>query len=67
MAIKLEVKNVSKTFRSDNREVAALKDISFEVEAGSFLVIAHGTADEVAKARGILEAAGATEAETHGA
>lgn len=39
MAIKLEVKGVSKTFKSDNREVDALKDISFEVEAGSFLVI----------------------------
>ena len=37
------------------------------LKAGRFLVIAHGTADEVAKARGILEAAGAIEAETHGA
>jgi hypothetical protein len=35
------------------------------LKAGRFLVIAHGTADEVAKARGILEAAGAVEAETH--
>lgn len=39
MAIKLEVKNVSKTFRSDTREVDALKNVSFEVEAGSFVVI----------------------------
>ena len=37
------------------------------LRAGRFLVIAHGTADEVAKARGTLEAAGAIEAETHGA
>lgn len=35
------------------------------LQADKFLVIAHGTADEVAKARGILEAAGAVEAETH--
>lgn len=35
------------------------------LKADKFLVIAHGTADEVAKARGILEAAGAVEAETH--
>jgi NitT/TauT family transport system ATP-binding protein len=39
MAIKLEAKNVSKTFRSDTREVDALKNVSFEVEAGSFVVI----------------------------
>lgn len=39
MASKLEVKNVSKTFRSDTREVDALKNVSFEVEAGSFAVI----------------------------
>ncbi len=39
MAIKLEAKNVSKTFRSDTREVDALKDVSFDVEAGSFVVI----------------------------
>ncbi len=39
MAIKLEVRNVSKLFRSDAREVDALKNVSFEVEAGSFLVI----------------------------
>ena len=37
------------------------------LKAGRFVVIAHGTADEVAKARGILEATGAIEAETHGA
>jgi hypothetical protein len=35
------------------------------LKADKFLVIAHGTADDVAKARGILEAAGAVEAETH--
>jgi NitT/TauT family transport system ATP-binding protein len=39
MASKLEARNVSKTFRSDTREVDALKDVSFEVEAGSFVVI----------------------------
>jgi hypothetical protein len=35
------------------------------LKAGKFVVIAHGTADEVVNARGILEAAGAVEAETH--
>jgi hypothetical protein len=35
------------------------------LKADKFLVIAHGTADDVAKARAILEAAGAVEAETH--
>jgi len=39
MATKVEVRNVSKNFRSDTREVDALKDVSFEVEAGTFLVI----------------------------
>jgi len=35
------------------------------VKADKFLVVAHGTADEVAKARGILEASSAVELETH--
>jgi len=39
MPIKVEARNVSKTFGSDVREVYALKDVSFEVEAGSFVVI----------------------------
>jgi NitT/TauT family transport system ATP-binding protein len=39
MAIKLEARNVSKNFKSDTRVVDALKNVSFEVEAGSFLVI----------------------------
>ena len=39
MATKLEVRNVSRTFGSDANQVYALKDISFEVEEGSFVVI----------------------------
>ena len=39
MTIKVEVKNVSRTFGADANQVYALKDISFEVEEGSFVVI----------------------------
>jgi len=39
MATKVEVRNVCKNFRSDTRDVDALRDVSFEVETGSFLVI----------------------------
>jgi len=39
MAIRVEVRNVCKNFRSDTRDIDALRDVSFEVEAGSFLVI----------------------------
>jgi hypothetical protein len=35
------------------------------LKADKFLVVAHGTADDVTKARGILEATGAVESETH--
>jgi hypothetical protein len=35
------------------------------IKASKFLVIAHGTADEVAKAKGILETCGATKVDTH--
>jgi hypothetical protein len=35
------------------------------LKANKFLVIAHGTADEVAKARSILETTGAAEIATH--
>ena len=39
MGIKLEARNVSKHFKSDSRVVDALNNVSFQVEAGSFLVI----------------------------
>jgi uncharacterized membrane protein len=35
------------------------------LKSDKFLVIAHGTADEVAKAKSILETAGATQADVH--
>jgi uncharacterized membrane protein len=35
------------------------------IKSDKFLVIAHGTAGEVAKAKGILETAGATQADVH--
>jgi hypothetical protein len=35
------------------------------LKANKFLVIAHDTADEVAKAKGIIETTGAAETETH--
>ena len=37
------------------------------VKANKFLVLAHGTADEVARAREILHSAGAMEVDVHGA
>ena len=35
------------------------------VKSDKFLVIAHGTADEVAKAKSILDTAGATQIDVH--
>ena len=35
------------------------------IKSAKFLVIAHGTADEVAKARSILETAGAAQIDVH--
>jgi hypothetical protein len=35
------------------------------IKSAKFLVIAHGTADEVAKAKGILETAGAAQIDVH--
>jgi hypothetical protein len=35
------------------------------IKASKFLVIAHGTSDEAAKAKGILETSGATKVDTH--
>jgi hypothetical protein len=35
------------------------------IKSAKFLVIAHGTADEVSKAKSILETAGATQTDVH--
>ena len=35
------------------------------IKAGKFLLIAHGTADEVQKARGILQTSGAEQINVH--
>ena len=39
MKTKLEVKNLSKTFFSNNGEFEAIRNISFQVQEGEFLVI----------------------------
>lgn len=43
----------------------SILDYEKAIKASRFLVIAHGTTDEVAKAKGILETSGATKVDTH--
>ena len=43
----------------------SILDYEKAVKASRFLVIAHGTTDEVAKAKGILETSGAAKVDTH--
>ena len=43
-----------------------LMAIAVQTEDGKYLVIAHGTADDVARARQVLQGTGPTELNVHG-